>query len=241
MDVDDDFVFEPGAWDVAMTFALDLEPAAGSAALAELADAMVMWAEGDKAEQLTTRAADALWSDALERQIRGGIERAAALGDEWRPAADDALAAFDRDPRRSPVTRAALQQFAWAFGQEGAPPFLCLCCLDEAIAHCSPEERRRYALRAAVLAIRDVAIPDDEVAAALATGAPGRLATDERRALVRRRLGRLGRYGRDSLRALAVELERIAAEPLPADPADDDVWEVVAHALLAELAQPAFN
>ena len=84
-------------------------------------------------------------------------------------------------------------------------------------------------------------MPDDEVAAALAASAPGRLATDERRRAVRLRLGRLARLGRDSLRPLAAELDRIAAEPLPADPALDDVWEVVAYTLLAELAQPALN
>ncbi len=240
-DDDDDFVFVPDAWDIAMTFALDLEPTLTCAALVELADAMVMWAEGEEAEQLTTQAIDGVWSAAFEEQIRVGIADASGLGDDWRAAADRAAADFERAPRESAVARAALQQFAWAFGHEGAPPLFCLCCIDEAVSHAPPGERRQRALQAAILAVRDAAVPDDEVAAALAASAPGRLATDERRRAVRLRLGRLARLGRDSLRPLAAELDRIAAEPLPADPALDDVWEVVAHTLLAELAQPALN
>jgi len=241
VDADDDFVFVPDAWDIAMTFALDLEPALTCAALVELADAMVMWAEGEEAEELTTRAIDGVWSAGLEAQIRAGIAGAGGLGGDWRKAADRAAADFERAPRESPVARAALQQFAWAFGQEGAPPLFCLCCIDEAVSHAPPGERRQHALQTAVLAVRDAAVPDEEVAAALAASQPGRLATDERRRAVRLRLGRLARLGRDSLRPLAAELQRIADEPLPADPTLDDVWEVVAHALLAELAQPVLN
>jgi hypothetical protein len=238
---DDEFVFAPSDWDIAMVFAIDLRPTTASGPLAELADAMVMWAEGEEAEELTTRAIATVWSDDLSDQIRAGIASAGELGDDWRQAADVAAAEFEAAPKESAVTRAALQQFAWAFGHEGAPSLFCLCCIDEAVAHAPPEERRRQALQAAVLAVRDAAVPDDEVASALASCAPGGLATNERRAAVRRRLGRLARYGHGSLAALAAELELIAAEPLPADPGRDDVWEVVAHTLLAELAQPALN
>jgi hypothetical protein len=240
-DFDDRYVFVPSGWDVAMVFALDLRPATGCGVLGELADAMVMWAEGEEAEELTTRTVEALWSEGFEEQIRAGIACAGELGDDWQRAADAAAAEFEAAPRASAVTRAALQQFAWAFGHEGAPPLFCLCCIDEAVAHAPPEDRRQRALPAAALAVRDAAVPDDEVALALASCAPGRLATNERRQAVRSRLGRLARYGHGSLPALAAELELIAAEPLPVDPALDDVWEVVAHTLLAELAQPAWN
>jgi hypothetical protein len=239
--VADEFVFAPSDWDIAMVFAIDLRPAGGCCALADLADAMVMWAEGDEAEELTTRAITALWSAEFEEQIRAGIASAGDLGDDWRRAAAVSAAEFEAAPQESAVTRAALQQYAWAFGHEGAPPLFCLCCIDEAIARAPADDRRRHAVEVALLTIRDAAIPEHEVAAALAASAPGRLATDDRRLAVRRRLGRLGHCGRNSLSALAAELERIGAEPLPVDPADDDVWEVVAYAVLAELAQPALN
>lgn len=238
MDDDDDFVFVPTPWDIARIVELDCD---SCLELEALADAMLMWADDEGSERLTTEAVDAIWSNAVERQVCEGIARAAELGEEWREAAVQAFATFEQSPRRSEVTRAAVQQFAWEIGQEDAPLLFCLCCVDEAIARAPADERRRYAIEVALLAVRDAAIPAHEVAAALAASAPARLATDERRLAVRRRLGRLGYHGRDSLRSLAAELERIAAEPLPDDPADDDVWEVVAHGVLAELAQPALN
>lgn len=73
----------------------------------------------------------------------------------------------------------------------------------------------------------------DELADAMIVS-PGRLATDPCRRAARARLGRLAHYGRGSMPILAQELARIAHEPLPVDPNDDDIWEVVAHALLAE-------
>jgi hypothetical protein len=233
-----DELFEPQPWDLARAVTVDCEPCVE---LEALADAMLMWADDEASEQLTREVVDAIWSTAVERQVCEGMTRAAELGDEWRDAAVRALAAFEQSPRRSEVTLAAVQQLAWEIGQEGAPPLFCLCCIDEAIARAPADDRRRHAVEVALLTIRDAAIPEHEVAAALAASAPGRLATDDRRLAVRRRLGRLGHCGRNSLSALAAELERIGAEPLPVDPADDDVWEVVAYAVLAELAQPALN
>jgi hypothetical protein len=238
MDFDERFVFEPQPWDIASAVGLDSE---SCAELDELADAMLMWAQGDEAEELTTAAIDAIWSAELEQQVRDGIARAAEFGEDWRSGVRRAAAEFDRAPRRSAVTRAAVQHLAWEIGQDGAPPLFCLCCIDEAVAHAPPGERRQRAREVAILGVREAAVPLDEIKAAFSASAPGRLATDERRLAVRNRLGRLGRYGRNSLRHLAEELDRIASEPLPVDPAQDDVWEVVAHALLARLAQPALN
>jgi hypothetical protein len=238
VDSDDDFVFEPRPWDIARAIELDCE---SCVELHELADAMLMWADDAGSEQLTTEAVGAIWSAALEQQVRDGFARVAELGDDWREAVGNAEVEFERAPRESEVARAAVQQLAWEIGQEGAPPLFCLCCIDEAIAQAPPAERRGHARQVAVVGVRDANVPSDELQAAFAASTPGRLATDERRRAVRQRLGRLGRYGRESLRSLAFELEQIAAEPLPEDPAQDDVWEVVAHALLAELAQPALN
>jgi len=240
-DDEEDWQFVPEPWDIAMTFGVGGDPEADRAALDELADAMLMWARGPELEELTTRSIAAVWSEELEGQIRSGLRAAAELGDDWRPSVEAATAAFEQDPKGSPVTRAAVQRLAWDLGSQDASPFFCLCCIDERVAHASPGCRRARAREAAILAVRDVAVSAGEVAAAVAATAPGRLATDERRRAVRRRLGRLARHGRRSLPALACELERIASEPLPADPALDDVWEVVAHALLGDHAKPELN
>lgn len=237
-DLDDEFVFEPQPWDIATAIGLDCE---SCAELDELADAMLMWADDEGSERLTTVAIEAIWSRAVERQVRDGIARAAELGEDWRDAAGRAAVEFERAPRQSELTRAAVQQLAWQIGQEGAPPLFCLCCIDEAVANAPPAERRLHARQAAVLAVRAANVPDEEVKAAFTACAPGRLARDERRSAVRQRLGRLGRHGRESLRALAAELEQIAAEPLPEDAALDDIWEVVVHTLLAAYARPEYN
>jgi hypothetical protein len=240
-DLDDD-VFTPDAWDIAMAIGLDADPDARPA-LDELVDAMLMWAHGPETDEATARAVDALWSRELETQIADGLSRVGQVGDEWTPAADAAAAEFARDPLGAAVTRAVVQQLAWGLGQDDGPFLFCLCCIEDGLtfAPVTSEERRRRAVAAAILAVRNVEVSEAEVAEALAASAPGRLATDERRRAVRARLGRLGRLGRTSLPALAAELEQIAAEPLPADPAADDVWEVVAHALLANHAKPELN
>ena len=240
-DLDDDS-FAPDSWDVAMAIGLELDTEARPA-LDELVDAMLMWAHGPESDEVTARAVDALWSRELETLIADGLTRVASLGQEWTPAADAAAAEFARDPLGAPVTKAVVQQVAWELGQDDGPFLFCLCCIEEGLAFApvASEERRRMAIEAAVLAVRNAEASGAEVAEALAANAPGRLATDDRRRAVRARLGRLGCLGRTSLPALAAELERIAAEPLPADPATDDVWEVVAHALLAEQAKPELN
>jgi hypothetical protein len=248
LDDDDDDVdlgddaFAPDSWDVAMAIGLE----AGSEdrpALDELVDAMLMWAHGSESDEVTARAVAALWSRELETLIAEGLTQVASLGREWTPAADAAAAEFARDPLGAAVTKAVVQQLAWGLGQGDGPLLFCLCCIEEGLAFqpVAAEERRRRAVAAAVLAVRNVEASEAEVAEALAASAPGRLATDDRRRAIRARLGRLGRLGRTSLPVLAAELERIAAEPLPADPATDDVWEVVAHALLAEHAKPELN
>src|SRR5436309_4971609 len=100
----DDFVFEPNGWDFAMSIGIGVDPETDRAALDELADAMLVWAEGVELERLTDEAVERLWDDELELLVRGGIVRLAAEED-WRKAATAALAEFDRDPRRSEIAR----------------------------------------------------------------------------------------------------------------------------------------
>jgi len=244
-DFDDDFVFEPTPWDIATAIGLGVDPEADREALDELADAMLVWADGPEFDALTETAVGKLWSAELAGAIRDGLVRVAARDDEWGPAATEALAGFDRAPKRSPVAHAVVQQIAWELGNLDAPVFLCLCCIDDWIALAPEERRRSLALQTAVLARRNAAVGDDESAAALAESALRspleRLATDERRRAVRARLGRLGRLGRASLRDLATELRLIGEEPLPERPGDDDVWCAVCTAVLADVARPELN
>jgi hypothetical protein len=241
----DDYEFEPTAWDLALEIGLGPDPETDRPALDELADAMLVWAKGPELDRLTDDAIDRLWSAELASEIRDGLGRVAAQGEEWAAAATAARLEFERTQQRSPLARAVTQHLAMWLGDLDVPFLFCPCCIDLAVAHADRPARRRLALQAAILARRNAEVGDDEVQAALTrTGSQSpveRLATEGRRTAVRRRLGRVGRLGRDSIPALATELRALAAEPLPERAVDDDVWGAVCTALLAEVARPDLN
>jgi len=244
LDLLDDFVFEPTAWDLATAIGLGVEADDDRAALDELADAMLMWANGPEVERLTTDALDRLWENELEQLIREGLVRLAA-DDGWEQGAATALAEFDRSPRDADVSREVVRHLAMQLGSNDHPVFFCLLCISDTLAHIEPAGRRELACRVAIVARRNAAVSEAEVREALAgfaSCAPAeRLGTVERRQAVRARLGRLGAVGRDSMPVLAAELRAIADETLPERVEDDDVWAVVCTALLADVARPERN
>lgn len=242
---DDDYLFRPTPWDLALAIGLEADEA-DDVALDDLADAMLVWAEGPDVERITDDAVERIWTLELAAGIREGLLSVAADEEEdWQAAASDALAEFDRCPRRSEVARAVVQRLAMQLAQEDHPPFFCSCCLDAAIEAAPPEERRALALQVATVARRDADIPEAELRVAVANAVSRRavqaLGTSERRAAVRTRLGRIGSLGHRSVPALAAELRAIAHESLPGTPAEDDVWNVVCEELLADVAQAACN
>ena len=125
------------------------------------------------------------------------------------------------------------------------PVFFCLDCLDQQLSAAPHDERRALAVRVAIVAGRNAAVPEAELRAALASAAveqpAARLATAARREAVRARLGRLGAFGRESMPVLAAELTSIAVEPLPGRAEDDDVWQEACTHLLTEEARPGLN
>jgi hypothetical protein len=245
IELPDDFLFEPTAWDLASAIGLEADADSDRVALDELADAMLVWADSAETEQLTDRAVEALWSKELEEAIREGLERVAALGDEWASACGTALVALDQSGRGAPVTRAVVQHLAMQLGSADHPVFFCLDCLDQAVSTAPAQVRRQLALGAAIVATRNAAVPEAELRSALA-GAPLEppvlgLATDARRQAVRARLGRIGELGRRSMPTLAGELRMIAVEDLPPRAEDDDVWQVACTHLLEQKARPHLN
>src|SRR5919197_3233227 len=153
---EDDWVFEPSAWDLALAIRLGVEPENDRAALDELADAMLVWADDDESERLTDVAVERLWSDELGEDIRAGLVRVAAQGPEWRQAADEALTALATAPRQAPVTRAVVQELAWHLASLDHPPFFCTCCIEEGLATVPVELRREVARGVAIVAARNV-------------------------------------------------------------------------------------
>ncbi len=244
LDLLDDFVFEPTAWDLAFSIGIGVDPETDRVALDELADAMLMWAPEPTLERLTGPAVEALWDEELARWIREGLVRLSGE-DGWEKGASAALAEFDRAPRAAAVSREVIRSLASQLGSADHPVFFCLDCLNESLSDVEPTRRRALARRAAIVARRNAAVPDDEVRAAMAevtSRSPTELlGTVERRAAVRTRLGRLAELGGDSMPALAAELRALAAEPLPACATDDDVWEEVCTLLLSDVARPDLN
>ena len=206
---------------------------------------MLVSIDEPEADELARGVVPAIWSPELASEIRTGLERVAAQGGEWRPAAEAALLQFDHDPTGAPVTLAVTQRLAWDLGDEDTPLFFCLLCLDEAVSNAPRGSKRALAVQAGVVARRDAALPRDELAFALRRGgeraAVERLGTVERRRVVRARLGRLARLGHGSVSALAAELSVIAAEPLPERAADDDVWMYLGTAIVADVRRPELN
>ena len=217
--LDDEFVFEPTAWDFAVAIGIRVEPENDRLALDELADAMLVWMEdGPQLERLTSEAMSVLWTRELAEMVREGLV-SLHRQDEWRSGAEAALAEFDRDPQRAEVAREVVRHLALDLSNEDMPFLFCVHCLEEHLGNAAPKERR---------AIARLGLADE-------------LGTRERRRAVRRRLGRLATFGRTSVPRLAAELQVIAGEPLPTDPAEDDAWQVVLAHLLAEVAMPELN
>jgi hypothetical protein len=246
IDVDEEgFAFEPTPDDLAMAIGLRPDPDTDREPLDELADAMLVWAEGPSVDRLASTAVEAIWSVDLETAIADGLRRVAGDGEEWRAAAAQALVELMREPKRSAIGRAVVERLAMDLGYLDLPAFFCLCCIDESLRMSATAAKRALALQCAPVAKRAAAVGDAELARAMSAAGLGS-AIDElgraaRRRAVRARLGRLGTLGRDSVPALACELRTIAAEPLPERPHDDDVWVAVGTALLARRARPELN
>jgi hypothetical protein len=239
----DDFVFEPNGWDFAVSIGIGIDPETDLPALDELADAMLVWAEGPELERLTDEAVERIWDAELEGMVRDGLVGLSGQ-DGWEEGSAKALAEFDRDPPRSEVAREVVRHLAMQLaGSEH--PFFCVCCIEEALGRVEPADRRRHARRVAIVATRNAGVPVAEIEEALADGArcpPAmRLGTVERRAAIRTRLGRLGELATASMPDLAVELKALASEPLPERAEDDDVWQEACVHLLAEVGRPDLN
>jgi hypothetical protein len=240
----DDDVFEPDSWDFAVSIGIGIDPDTDPPALDELADAMLVWARGDRLERLTDEAVARVWDAELEGMVREGIVQLSGC-DGWEQGAAEALAEFDRDPPRSEVAREVVRHLAMQLGNADHPVFFCVCCVEEALLRAEPAGRRAHAVRVAVVATRNAGVPPAEIEEALAAAArcppATRLGTVERRSAVRARLGRLGELATESMPELAVELKALAAEPLPERPEDDDVWQEACVHLLAEVGRPDLN
>ena len=124
--------------------------------LTELADAMLVWAEGREVERLIDDGVERIWTDELAAEIRDGLLRVAADEEEnWLAAACYALRGSSTVVRLlSEVAVQLSSGFATELAQNDHPPFFCACCLDAAVAAAPREARRSLALQMATVARR---------------------------------------------------------------------------------------
>jgi hypothetical protein len=234
------------AWGLAVAIGLMPDEEQDRPALDELADAMLVWADEEALDAVTTKAVEQVWGDELAGEIRAPLDLLTA-DDYWAADARRALEELDRVGPASAIARAVVQFVAQQLGNLDQGFSFCLCCLDELVQRLPASGRRAATVQAAVVAVRDVAVPEDEVRDALRQhpvdrGAVVRvLATDERRRAARRRLGQLGRLAARSMPVLAVELAALAEEEPPKDAGDDPVWLTICKALLDEEVRPELN
>jgi hypothetical protein len=239
------------AWCLAMALELDVGLADPGPAYGELGDALLVWAGDEEIEALSARVLDLVWSPELDEAIGGSLRRLGDGARHWRRDVVLALDDLGRRGRASEIAHAVIQRLALEDAQADHDPLVCLCCIEERLEGKPPGERRSVVLAAAAVACRDAAVPEAEVREALrgsvvpsVSGGDARFArrlgTDGRRVAVRARMGRLARLGRESMPALSLELEAILAEPVPDDPAHDELWREVCRALVRQLG-PELN
>jgi hypothetical protein len=232
----DDYVFEPNAWDFAVSMGIGLDPEQDPPALDELADAMLVWAQGPVLERLTDDAVERLWDAELEGMVRDGIVQLSGQ-DGWEQGGAAMLEEFDRDPPRSEVAREVVRYLAMQVGGADHPVFFCLCCIEEMLVRADPAERRGHAVRVAILATRNAGVPVAEVQEALA-----RRSARASDGSASSRPSRCQGAARSSpVERLGTALKALASEPLPDSAEDDDVWQEACARLLADVGRPDLN
>lgn len=186
--------------------------------------AAAVWGDG-------LRAAVEAELESLEAEAREALARIeAARGELTRPVADNRLAA------------ALVAELTLCILDDVAEFGITMELLDEQLHEAGPEDRRSIALRAAAeLAPADVPVEERNGAAAglvapnvdprspqfaqaIVRALARTLATDARRRELRTTLADACDGVRGEVPALAAAVDELLGEPMPDDPANDDLW-----------------
>lgn len=206
--------------------------------------------DGTHAEALSESAAaavEALWDAELEQEVRAEFEafRRTAVRDRSPlvPAIDDALAQLAQPARSNHVAHALVWRAALKLLRRANRNHERVAELEHALEHETRlDRRRRLTLPIASAASLAAGIGDEESAKAIATYAfamSGRgrrsrdrataqlarsLATDDRRQNMRASLAELAELASEDFPLAAAALKELLAEPMPDDPARDELW-----------------
>ena len=189
-----------------------------------------------------------IWSDELAAELRAeltGLWREDDHDDDFEDTMAAALSEFDRPPAENRLAHALVWRAVADLIERVQRNQDRVAELEDALAETPRAQHRAMALRLAPLALPAVAIDDEAAAEAIAETLgdvafdPGAreadfrtsgaefiraLATDERRADMRRSLAGLAEVCADDFPRAAAALRELVAEPVPDDPADDELW-----------------
>lgn len=228
--------------------AIGLELNSVAQAIEPLLDGLMEGAPKAALEQAAADAAEAVWSDELEaelaQELEGFREQVLEEDPELVPTIDAARAELARAPRQNQVAHALVWRAALELVRRANRNYDRMAELEQALADAPPAAHRRLTLSVAAAASLAADVGDLEAAKAIAhfvfslppdpQAAPKKfdratarlartLATDERRRNVRASLAELARGSADEFPLATAALERLLAEPVPKDPAKDDL------------------
>lgn len=231
-----------------------------------LLDALIRHAPKAALERAAADAAEAVWSDELEaelaQELREFREEVLEEDLELAPTIDAALAELARAPRQNHVVRALVWRAALELMRRANRNHERMAELERALAEAPAAAHRRLTLPVAAAATLAADVGDEEGAKAIARfvvslppdpeAAPRELdratarlartlATNKRRLNVRASLAELARGSADEFPAASAVLEQLLAEPIPKDPAKDDLWVSLVIGLAQEQLAHAFD
>lgn len=211
---------------------VSLDVTAKGHAVAPLVDRLAHGAPREETDRVAARVAAATWDDALAQAVR---ERLAALREEYRARIDtiDAVAReLDRPPAENEVALALVARAAVELWARARRSYAVVSVLEDELEDAPPAEHRSRTLAIASAAIPMVDLDADEVSVAVGRFLAGRdeswlartLATDDRRAAMRRALRQLADAAGEEFPLAVGAIRSLLDEPTPNDPAEDDLW-----------------
>lgn len=211
---------------------ISLDVTAKGHAVAPLVDRLAHGAPREEADLVAARVAAEIWDDALAGAMR---ERLAALREEYRGriAAIDAVAGeLERPPAQNEVALALVARAAVELWARARRSYAVVSVLEDELEDAPPAEHRSRTLAIASAAIAMVDLDADEVSAAVGRFLSDRdeawlartLATDARRAAMRRALSQLADAAGEEFPLAVGAIRSLLDEPISNDPAGDDLW-----------------
>lgn len=189
--------------------------------LAPLINATIMRAEQERLDQIARRIVEALWEE-VGPLVAGELRDQERTDDFVAQALGAALADLELGAA-SRLVAYVLQQAALDLADHAFFLEECLDCIEEGLAHATPQAQAALVERAvAALALHSAA-------------QFGPSPTDAERRAARKHIGEMAALGSDSLPLLSRALAELGAEPLP-PPSQDSVLRAVINRRAAGVA-----